>query len=154
MYQNSSTYVQQSANCNSAQFLLIYPPLSESVCPWRWFALQFQEGLGSWHYRHRISSLSLIRINQTYPTKVRSFSLFSSAWLRSCCSSFRTVGMGYWNASSQDLKANGSGTSPAISRGLFYISTTAVLYGRARKFHEGLVALWPHSLLSGLDLTL
>jgi hypothetical protein len=46
-----------------------------------------------------------------YPTSDRSFSLLSSALLRSCCSSLRTTGMGYWNASSHDWNVRGSGAS-------------------------------------------
>lgn len=52
--------------------------------------------------------------NMTYPTKARSFSLLLAMSRRSSCSTRRTVGIGYWNASSQDFKFWGSGPSDAM----------------------------------------
>jgi hypothetical protein len=43
------------------------------------------------------------------PTKERNLSLFSLILERSCCSSRRTTGTGYWNASSHDLNSLGLG---------------------------------------------
>lgn len=50
-----------------------------------------------------------------HPTSDRSFSRLSSAVVRSCCSSFRTVGIGNWKASSHDWKVRGSGASLVIA---------------------------------------
>jgi hypothetical protein len=57
---------------------------------------------------------------QSYPTSDRSFSLLSSAWLRSCCWSLATMGTGYWNASSHVWRVRGSGAAvdmPIVAEG-------------------------------------
>lgn len=53
----------------------------------------------------------------TYPTSARSFSLLLAMSRRSSCSTRRTVGTGYWNASCHVFRLCGSGPSDVIMNG-------------------------------------